>query len=91
MDKQFPDNVLQVLHRLGLDASRLELEITEGLAHALGMSVTAEGVEDEPQQAMLRALGCDYLQGYLLSRSITDELLTRRRPAASLALNGQRA
>ncbi|OYU97921.1 MAG: hypothetical protein CFE45_18470 [Burkholderiales bacterium PBB5] len=38
------------------------------LAHGLGLRVTAEGVETATQAAVLRELGCDELQGYLLGR-----------------------
>ncbi len=38
------------------------------LAHDLGMTVTAEGVETEEQRDFLVARGCDFLQGYLYSR-----------------------
>ncbi len=38
------------------------------MAHKLGMKVIAEGVETEPQRAMLLAAGCDYGQGYLFAR-----------------------
>ncbi len=40
------------------------------LAHGLGAKVTAEGVETEEQRRMLVAAGCDFLQGYLLSRPV---------------------
>jgi EAL domain-containing protein (putative c-di-GMP-specific phosphodiesterase class I) len=40
------------------------------LAHALGLSVIAEGVEDEDTWAALTALGCDYVQGYALTRPL---------------------
>jgi diguanylate cyclase (GGDEF)-like protein/PAS domain S-box-containing protein len=43
------------------------------VAHQLRMSVTAEGVESEPQRTFLRGLGCEYLQGYLLGRPGTPE------------------
>jgi EAL domain-containing protein (putative c-di-GMP-specific phosphodiesterase class I) len=39
-----------------------------GMAHALGRSVTAEGIETCEQLAFLDALGCDLAQGYLLGR-----------------------
>jgi EAL domain-containing protein (putative c-di-GMP-specific phosphodiesterase class I) len=35
----------------------------------------AEGVETEPQMDMLRALGCDAVQGFLLGRPMTIEPL----------------
>jgi diguanylate cyclase (GGDEF)-like protein len=46
------------------------------LARSLGMSVTAEGVEDEAALAMLRAEGCDRAQGYLFSRPLPEGDLT---------------
>lgn len=45
------------------------------LAHALGMSVTAEGVETPEQLVMLQADGCDEVQGYLLARPMPMEQL----------------
>ena len=45
------------------------------LAHELGLQVVAEGIEDEPTLDVLRALGCDYAQGYFISKPISaDEL-----------------
>ena len=41
---------------------------TIDLAHNLGLSVTAEGVEDESALNALGLLGCDHAQGYYLSR-----------------------
>jgi diguanylate cyclase (GGDEF)-like protein/PAS domain S-box-containing protein len=40
------------------------------LAHNLGMDVIAEGVENAEQVRHLQALGCDYMQGYLLSKPV---------------------
>jgi EAL domain-containing protein (putative c-di-GMP-specific phosphodiesterase class I) len=37
------------------------------LARTVGMKVVAEGIETREQLALLRALGCDYGQGFLLS------------------------
>ncbi|MDH5611970.1 MAG: EAL domain-containing protein [Gammaproteobacteria bacterium] len=37
------------------------------LAHNLGLTVVAEGVEDEAAMEMLRKYGCDIAQGYLIS------------------------
>jgi EAL domain-containing protein (putative c-di-GMP-specific phosphodiesterase class I) len=57
------------------------------LGHALGLSVTAEGVETEEQVLLLREQGCDELQGYHFSRPVPAEgmaeLLRDRRAARS--------
>jgi diguanylate cyclase (GGDEF)-like protein/PAS domain S-box-containing protein len=41
------------------------------LAHALNMRVVAEGVETEAQFTLLRASGCDEVQGYLMGRPLS--------------------
>ncbi|WP_428333605.1 EAL domain-containing protein [Novosphingobium sp.] len=41
---------------------------TIGLAHALGQTVVAEGIEDAPTLALLRDMGCDQAQGFYLGR-----------------------
>jgi EAL domain-containing protein (putative c-di-GMP-specific phosphodiesterase class I) len=38
------------------------------LAHSLGMTVVAEGVENVATAELLEQLGCDVLQGYLFGR-----------------------
>ncbi|HWH96069.1 MAG TPA: EAL domain-containing protein [Baekduia sp.] len=48
-----------------------------GMAHALGRTVTAEGIETSEQLAFLKALGCDLAQGYLLSRPLPFDELQR--------------
>ena len=63
----------------GLGHNRQDTAIVEAvvkLAHALGLTVTAEGVENRRQEAVLRKLGCDALQGHLYSPAL---------PAADLA------
>ena len=45
------------------------------LAHRLGLSVTAEGVESSQQLAFLQAEGCDRIQGYLASRPVGATVL----------------
>jgi diguanylate cyclase (GGDEF)-like protein/PAS domain S-box-containing protein len=55
----------------GLVEDRSDREIVTAvvrLGQALGLTVIAEGVEDAAQLAVLRELGCDEAQGYLLGR-----------------------
>ncbi|HEY5962023.1 MAG TPA: EAL domain-containing protein, partial [Polyangiaceae bacterium] len=40
------------------------------MAHALGLSVIAEGVETMDQAAFLRFIGCEEMQGYLFSKPV---------------------
>jgi EAL domain-containing protein (putative c-di-GMP-specific phosphodiesterase class I) len=48
------------------------------LAHELGAVVIAEGVETAAQADFLTSRGCDYLQGYLISRPIPGHDVTDR-------------
>ncbi|MEU7870970.1 EAL domain-containing protein [Dactylosporangium sp. NPDC049140] len=52
------------------------------LAGGLSLQTVAEGVETEEQAATLRALGCEYAQGFLFSRPVPpadlDALLSGR-------------
>ncbi len=45
------------------------------LAHSLKLKVVAEGVESEEQAALLLELGCDEMQGYLISRPTPSDLV----------------
>ena len=62
----------QVVHDgHGEDASdALIVRSTIELAHKLGLAVVASGVEDEATLEQLRELGCDSVQGFLLSRPL---------------------
>ena len=48
------------------------------MAEALHLRVVTEGVETEAQLQILRSLGCDEAQGYLLGRPESAELALRR-------------
>ena len=50
------------------DSDRAIVNASVALAHALGLRVVAEGVEEEAQRELLTTMGCDEMQGYLFSR-----------------------
>ena len=56
-------------------ADRAIISTIAHLAHALDMRVVAEGVETEAQFALLRASGCDEVQGYLVGRPLSVDQL----------------
>jgi diguanylate cyclase (GGDEF)-like protein len=56
---------------------RIVLAIID-LAHALGMSVTAEGAETNAQLSTLKAMHSDHAQGYLLGRPVEHAQFERR-------------
>jgi len=49
---------------------------TINLAHDLGLKVVAEGVEDTACLDFLRSVGCDMVQGYLISRAVPCDRIT---------------
>jgi diguanylate cyclase (GGDEF)-like protein/PAS domain S-box-containing protein len=72
-------------------ADRAIISTIAHLAHALGMRVVAEGVENEAQFALLRASGCDEVQGFLLGRplSVDDVRKLFQNGAARFEVAGQ--
>ncbi|MEL6137536.1 MAG: EAL domain-containing protein [Cyanobacteria bacterium J06628_6] len=48
------------------------------MGHQLGLSIVAEGVETEAEQAFLSQHRCDYVQGYLLGRPMPPAMLQQR-------------
>jgi diguanylate cyclase (GGDEF)-like protein/PAS domain S-box-containing protein len=77
---------LSYLHRLHVDTVKVDRSFVSGigidgngsqmvsaivaLAHTLGMDVVAEGVETAEQYAQLKALGCEYAQGFYFSKPV---------------------
>ncbi|RYC29330.1 EAL domain-containing protein [Lichenibacterium minor] len=65
------------VNRLGEDDRALTLTRTiVNLGHNLGLQVTAEGVETQAQLDVLRSLGCDQIQGYLVARPAPIDAFT---------------
>ena len=65
---------------LGLTSSArdpLIVRSTIELAHALEMTVTAEGVDNPTARALLTVMGCDRLQGYGIAPPLPPEALVR--------------
>jgi diguanylate cyclase (GGDEF)-like protein/PAS domain S-box-containing protein len=58
--------------------SRALLESIIGIGRGLGMKVVAEGVETAEHVALVRGLGCDYLQGYFLGSPMSASDLAER-------------
>jgi diguanylate cyclase (GGDEF)-like protein/PAS domain S-box-containing protein len=89
---------LSFLHRLDVDTVKVDRSFVSeighgtsgsemvraivGLAHNLGMDVVAEGVETAEQASALRALGCEYAQGFFFSKAVDA-------PTAALLIESQ--
>ena len=89
--QQFPVSVLKIdrtfIQSMGPEGEKDEIvRAVVSLAHSLRMQVVAEGVETQGQLERLRAMECDFGQGYLLSHALDaegiDRLLERSEPWA---------
>jgi diguanylate cyclase (GGDEF)-like protein len=90
--KQLPVDVLKIdksfVQNISTDSEdEAIVRSTIDLAHSLGISVVAEGVESDDVLERLRALGCDLAQGFCLAHpaaadEITDWLVGRASVAA---------
>ncbi|MBB4690396.1 putative bifunctional diguanylate cyclase/phosphodiesterase [Paractinoplanes abujensis] len=74
--RRFPMDVLKIdrsfVDRLGSGDAEDETLVNTiiRLGRRFGMLTVAEGIENEAQLAVLRGMGCDYAQGYFLSRPV---------------------
>lgn len=80
---------LNMLSRMRLDILKLDLEFTQNetskkeeesilediiaMAHKMHLKIMAEGVENESQLQRLKKAGCDYVQGYYLSKPMCED------------------
>jgi EAL domain-containing protein (putative c-di-GMP-specific phosphodiesterase class I) len=53
------------------------LAAVTGLAHNLGISVCAEGVEDQATFEFLKTIECDKMQGYLISEAVMPDIIRK--------------
>ena len=75
---RFAINTLKIdrsfVNSVDVDAEKIEIIRTiVALAFNLGMDVVAEGVETKQQMYQLKALKCDFGQGYLFSKPLDSE------------------
>lgn len=76
--RRFPINELKIDRSFVVDlgtnetANKIIKTVIE-LGQALGMKVTAEGVQTEKQRSHLKSIGCDEIQGYLLSHPLSKD------------------
>ena len=67
------------MSNIGANGERSEIVRTiVALANNLGMEVIAEGVETPAQLAVLQAVECDLVQGYLFGGAISAEEMGER-------------
>ncbi|MBP9943032.1 MAG: EAL domain-containing protein [Desulfomicrobium sp.] len=83
--QRFPIDTLKIdrsfVTQLDKHANRVIVRTIINLAHSLGLSVVAEGIETEAQYQALREMGCEFAQGFHFSRPLlpdqVDEFIAR--------------
>ncbi len=79
--KQLPASEIKIDRSLITDITtqpgdRVIVQTTIDMCHSLGYKVVAEGVEDDETAELLKAMGCDMIQGYWLTPPLPiDEML----------------
>jgi len=79
--KRLPIDTLKIDKSFVAEARQGEsspiVEAVMAMSESLKLNVVAEGVETKEQLAYLEKLGCDYAQGYIISRALpASEVLT---------------
>jgi diguanylate cyclase (GGDEF)-like protein len=79
--RTFPASTLKIdrsfVSQLTDDRNQALVTAIVKMAHSLGLSVVAEGIETEQQEVFLRQQQCDYLQGYRYGKPVTAEAFSR--------------
>jgi EAL domain-containing protein (putative c-di-GMP-specific phosphodiesterase class I) len=76
--KQMPVHTLKLDREfiVNIDDDKGDQAVVDGMivmAHNLGLKVVAEGIETQPQYDFLEKRKCDLIQGYLVSKPLTQE------------------
>ncbi len=91
--RNLPIDILKIdrsfIQGLGQKNTGIILSAMITMAHALGLQVVAEGIEEQGQFAFLKKEKCDFLQGYLFSRpepvdKISNKLIKNQLQPADL-------
>ena len=74
----FPSDMLKIdksfIDQMNLsDASRQYVAMIISIGHILNLKVISEGVESQDQVAVLKSIGCDYIQGFVWGRPMAPE------------------
>lgn len=85
--RHFPFNALKIdrsfVSDITSDPRDCELVVASlALAHSLGLTVAAEGVETQDQVDLLRQHGCQLAQGYLFGEAVDAETFSASTPAS---------
>jgi len=76
--RRLPVNYLKIdksfIDKIGFEDLQLQfVESIIKLGHTLGIEIIAEGVENDEQLKKLENCRCDYIQGYVFSRPVSEE------------------
>jgi EAL domain-containing protein (putative c-di-GMP-specific phosphodiesterase class I) len=91
--KMFPISTLKIdrsfVKDIETDQNDADIcDVTVLLAHKLGMDVVAEGVETKAQLKYLQSIGCEKIQGYLISKPLpadkAEEFIRSHQPMTGL-------
>lgn len=74
----FPANMLKIdksfIDKMNsTDSSRQYVAAIISIGHIMGFDVISEGVEEDAQLTTLRTIGCDYIQGFLWGRPLSQQ------------------
>jgi diguanylate cyclase len=81
IDRSFVENLITSRN------NRAIVSAVVGLAQSLGLELVAEGVETEAQRDLLIEMGCDHIQGWLISRALPSDELASSFQSHSLVLH----